>query len=600
MTLFETNARSIIDRYPRFAAEILDTHEPAVLKIEEAQNGTPTIRDEYGYMHSRRDPVREAERTVALAARGDEPAACICFGFGLGYFVEAAMRRFPTAELFIVEPDVSFFLGVLAARNLEALLSSDRTNIVLGLTPEEAAAGLSAIPEGNITLLGAKSLYARNASFFDSVRERIERLLNRREINRNTLTRFGTRWIRNLSSNLPVLAGATGVSEIKNLFRGVPSLVLAAGPSLDDIVPQLPQLANRMLVIAVDTTLRAVLAAGVDPDIVVVVDPQYWNTRHLDRCVTKAILVSESSSHPRVFRTSFRRTLFCSSLFPLGIHLESKLGEFGRLGAGGSVATTAWDLARYVGSKPIYMAGLDLGYPDLQTHFRGSMFEERAHKISRRNFPAEHAGFMALHDANPYLVPSAAGGSVLTDKRLIVYKWWFESQLESDPNTDTQTLSGRGIAIDGIRSSSLEEVLALPQIREEIIDRLRQTKEQSRRLPLTRVVRELIHELTLLSTTTRDAVETCRSLIDRGRLTSRDLEILDDIDESIRGNMSKEIVGFLMQEALRDVPDTADPMQRSIDLYRQIGDSAEFHVGQLSRGIDLLDQENSVTGRQQW
>ena len=597
MTLFETNARSIIARYPRFEAEILDAHNPAVLMIEVAQNGTPTIRDEYGYMHSRRNPVREAERTVELAARGGEPAACICFGFGLGYFAEAAMRRFPAAEIFIVEPDISFFLGVLAARNLEALLSSDRTNFVLGLTPEDAAAGLSAIPEGNVTLLGAKSLYVRNAPFFDSVRLRIERLLNRREINRNTLNRFGTRWIRNLSSNLPVLAGATGVSEIKNLFRGVPSLVLAAGPSLDDIVPHLPRLADRMVVIAVDTSLRAVLAAGVDPDIVVVVDPQYWNARHLDRCVTNSILVSESSSHPRVFRTSFRRTLFCSSLFPLGIHLESKLGDFGTLGAGGSVATTAWDLARYIGSKPIYMAGLDLGYPDLQTHYRGSMFEERAHKISRRDFPAEHAGFMALHDANPYLVPSVAGGSVLTDKRLVVYKWWFESQLESDPNTDTRTLSGRGIAIDGIRSSSIEEVLGLPPIREEIVGRLEETEFGSVAVPLTRVVRELIAELALLSTTTRGAVETCRTLIDGGRLTSRDLEILDDIDESIRSNMSKEIVGFLMQEALREVQDTTDPMQRSLELYRQIGDSATFHIGQLSRGLDLLDQENHESSR---
>ena len=53
------------------------------------------------------------------------------------------------------------------------------------------------------------------------------------------------------------------------------------------------------------------------------------------------------------------------------------------------MATTAWDLARALGSSPVYLSGLDLGFPDGRTHAAASLFEQRALSSGGRLAPSE-------------------------------------------------------------------------------------------------------------------------------------------------------------------------------------------------------------------
>ena len=593
MTAFNANTSAIISRYPKFQREILDQFIPQSLTIESTTTGEVTVKDGGRYLHSKRDPVKEADRSLEIVAPRGNPAVCICLGFGLGYFAESAIRRFPESEILIVEPDVPFFLGVLEHRNLTKILSHNHTHLILGADDDDVAHGLSALPHGDIALVGPRSLYSRSIDYFDRVRSRIEQIMNRREINRNTLNRFGTRWIRNLSTNLPILSHAGRVAELAESLSGVPALVLAAGPTLDDIEPHLQTFHDRSVIIAVDTSMRVALAAGIDPDFTVVVDPQYWNTRHLDRCVgSNTILLSESSTHPSVFRGTYRRTMLCSSLFPLGAYLESKIGHFGTLGAGGSVATTAWDFARFLGCDPIYVAGLDLGYPDRKTHVRGSLFEERTHIISERKHPAESMGFLALHDANPYPVASNDGGFVLTDQRLAVYREWFETQISLDAKSTTINLSTNGVRIEGMSVGNIEELIDVPPIRDEIDRRLSISQRNERPIerPIERIVDELITELEVLSgLANRGLILVNRLVQEGGLLDTIALHSLDEIDEEIRKNTGTEIAGFLLQNAVDKIATSqADPLNQSIHLYQSISESARFHIDLLKRGIELM------------
>ena len=99
---------------------------------------------------------------------------------------------------------------------------------------------------------------------------------------------------------------------------------------LYEVITQLPRLADRCVVIAVDTALRACLSAGVQPDFTILVDPQYWNWRHLDGTrAAGSVLITESAAWPAVFRYPARDIFLCSSLFPLGKYLESRIGRKG-------------------------------------------------------------------------------------------------------------------------------------------------------------------------------------------------------------------------------------------------------------------------------
>jgi len=187
----------------------------------------------------------------------------------------------------------------------------------------------------------------------DEARRAAERWNAKGAVNENTLRRFGRLWVRNLARNLGPAATSPGVERLEGLFAGMPALVLAAGPSLDAVLPHVRELSRRALVVCVDTALRSLLRFGVEPDFLVVVDPQYWNWRHLAGLESpSSLLVSETAAWPAIFRGSRRGTFLGGSLFPLGRSIEAFAG-----GKGGDVTVRVWDLAgrhqeRTLGGRP--------------------------------------------------------------------------------------------------------------------------------------------------------------------------------------------------------------------------------------------------------
>ena len=131
--------------------------------------------------------------------------------------------------------------------------------------------------------------------------------------------------------------------------------------------------------------------------------------------------------------------------------------------AGGSVSTSAWDFARFCGAKEIYFAGLDLGYPDLQTHARGSTAEEKIHTISDRLNSSEKMGIAALFGANMQKSADFDGNPLLSDDRMSLFAWWFESAAEKNPGVKSYSLSKKSRAIPGFSFRPVETLLSLDE-----------------------------------------------------------------------------------------------------------------------------------------
>ena len=556
------------------------------LEASTAATGFPTLRYRGRYVHSRRDPIAESARF----AEHLEYANCfVVLGFGLGYLCEAILRRFPDSTVVVVVRDAPRLRRALELRDLRALATEERLRIVVA--PEYGAIATVLKPFEHMTIRTVPLPgLSKDDPFFESVEAAVSAFVERRTINMNTLRRFGRRWVRNLVANLSIIGAARGVDEAEGKFLGTPALVVAAGPSLDDVLPYLPELSRRCLTIAVDTALPKMRDAGVEADIGVIVDPQYWNSRHLDRMsFPKTLLVSESSTHPRVFRAFASAPLLSSSLFPLGSYVESFLGGFGRLGAGGSVTTTAWDLARILGCDPILLAGMDLGFPGSRTHCRGSFFEERAHTLGHRLFPAEERAFAYLRDGGPFHVPANDGSEVITDRRMQLYRWWFENQAQIHPEVHTVNLSSGGVALDGIPHKPVETFLALPERRRAIrgvLNSLRVSWQPEDSLPedLRRGLRELLRELSAIEEDLGRSVTLLRARGPGSALSESSQEELKGIDERILGNPNREIVAFLALDeaqavvALGESPgELEEAERRALTLYRSLLDSVRYH-----------------------
>ena len=617
--------------YPLLAEELGKAHDdlaPEDLIAETAASGDPTLVCRGVYLHSKRDPRREAQRLVesatgnANAAGGNgagDPA--LVLGFALGYAAAALGASAVGKPIIVVEKHPLILKQALALCDLRPFLSQNRLAFVLGSGDSDGSdtAGVTAAlslfkstPGVPPLVIQNRALTGLDEEWYAAVEERIKTWNSRTNVNRATQKRFGKRWVRNLAQNLPAVRDLPGISRLEGILKdqNIPVFLAAAGPTLDASGELLGEIAKRCVTVAVDTSLRFLVSRSVEPDFALSVDPQYWNFRHLDRVsAPRTCLVTESAVYPPVLRRRFRQNFLCGSFFPLGRFIEEKVDPKGELGAGGSVATSAWDFIRHLGASSIWISGLDLSFPDLKTHFRGAAFEEKSHTESRRFSPAETWSFRALRDGQPFLAKRQGGGTVLTDKRLSLYAAWFESHLARFPSVKSFTLNGEGLAIPGIATAPVADLLSLPERRREINLILSEVfavidgdfsggetaAKRAARYENARL--SLLGGLGKVKNLAEDAAESAETAARRsrqGRLDEkareRALKTLDTANRAITESTVKEIAGFLFPETAEWEAEiaamTADPFQRHLEFsarfYSALAEAAAYNLRLLS------------------
>ena len=592
------------------------------LKIETAASGAVTLICRGLYVHSKRDPQREAERLVDAAGgdaaygetAGSDKDPALILGFGLGYTAMALAAKFPGRPIIVAEKRAELLKKALEARDMKSFLSRNGLVFVLGGSGDGVTEALSlfeSTPGAPPLVLQNRAVTVLDEDWYAGVEERIKTWFTRTNVNRATQQRFGKRWIKNLSRNLKAVRDIPGISRLEGLLSktGIPVFLAAAGPSLDLAEPILKEVHKRCVIVAVDTSLRFLSERGIEADFVVSVDPQYWNFRHLDRVRTaKTRLVSESAVYPPLLRLPFERIFLCASFFPLGRFIEEYLEQKGVLGAGGSVATSAWDFARHLGAEKVWIAGLDLSFPGLKTHFRGAVFEERSHAESKRFNPRETWNFRVLRDGHPFFAKSRnresfPGIKVLTDKRLSLYAAWFESRFSQFPLIKNLSLSDDGLEIKGLETASTEDLLALPERREkinELLDGLNKTlesdffNENAKKLRAEKYEKARSALLDGLGQIKNLAMETAEnagiaaSRCKQGRLEKKQQEqvikTLDAANKALSQSAVKDIAGFLFPETENWETEiaavTADPLARYLEFnarfYEALAETADY------------------------
>ena len=117
------------------------------------------------------------------------------------------------------------------------------------------------------------------------------------------------------------------------------------------------------MILAVSHALTALSRAGVTPDFVLAVNPQdvryHYAGNQLDGV---AAVINGSTVHPELFGVGAPHYLWLSANGSLDRWLGDLAGEQPLVGGGGSVATSALNLALRWGCDPIAMVGLDLSF----------------------------------------------------------------------------------------------------------------------------------------------------------------------------------------------------------------------------------------------
>ena len=331
--------------------------------------GSPgVVKAEGRALCSARDPVAEARRWAQ--AQPLDAGSYVIFGLGAGYHVEA-LRRCTAAPILVVEPDLALISCALRSRLLDApgVVFVHRANAV------ERWVGVSVAPGQDIELLSWPPSRRRYGDeLFAAVRAAIVRGAGIAGVTASTLKKRLGVWLDCLFANLLQLPGRVPAERLNRWARGRPAFVVAAGPSLRKNAALLRQVGNRGVILAVNTSLAALESVGVRADLVVVLESLDVSRQlvglDLNGGCPRAVALT---ANPRLFKHEAPVFPFVEAVdyfAPFAL----RAGFDAPISAGGSVANSAFALARALGSRAITLVGQDLAYSEGEAYAPGTIF----------------------------------------------------------------------------------------------------------------------------------------------------------------------------------------------------------------------------------
>jgi len=418
--------------------------------------GRPAIRLQDGrtvQIHAANDPAAAAEATVARLVASGPLAHLIVIGAGLGYLFDALERSGAATKVLAVEPVPAIAHAMLARRDWTTWLESGRLRLLVGPDYAGAADAWRVFGSGAPKPPTIMSPLIDREFPEEAARARgvVAHILAGVQANEEARRKFAGRYLLNSLANLPAIAAEGDAAALSGAFAGVPAFVVGAGPSLDANLPMLARLRGRALIVAVDTAVRPLLAAGLQPDLVVAVDPSDLNALHLKGLpdVHSMWFVAEGSLDPGVWAPFSERTFTfrVSDHEPWPWLIGLGAGR-AKLRAWGSVLTTAFDLACEAGCDPIVFAGADLAFSRGLQYCRNTTYES-----SWAAFPTDAARaeqFKHYLKTQPHqLLPDVHGQDVVTTPNFVQFRDWIVSRAGELEGRRVMNATGAGILHGG-------------------------------------------------------------------------------------------------------------------------------------------------------
>ncbi|HTV03198.1 MAG TPA: 6-hydroxymethylpterin diphosphokinase MptE-like protein [Luteitalea sp.] len=416
-------------------------------------------------VHSQRRPVDEARRAVddALGER-DVPPVVVLLGVGLGFAIDDVLARRPDARIAALELAPELLAAFCERRDWSALLASRQ--LVVAAAPGYAL-DLSSWDDdvlADAPLVIVHPVIARErVDAFAAAHDAWRQALFERRANAGARRAFSALYVRHTLANAPRLTTESDVAALNGVGAGTPALICAAGPSLDRLLPAIARHRTRLLIIAVDTTVRPLTHAGIEPDLVVAIDPTTLNGRHLVDLprLRHAHLVTEASVDPRAVNAFAGRVFFARvGRFHPWPWLEAHGASCGQVQVWGSVLTAACQLAIRLGCGPIMLGGTDLAYTDGQPYCRHTTFEaDWEAQAERDGIDVPEVWRRRLRDAATR-EPDVHGEPTVTAPHLIAFRNWVRAFVASAPSHTFINVTGAGILHGpGIAQASLGEAL---------------------------------------------------------------------------------------------------------------------------------------------
>ncbi len=434
MTTQEKNINFLKKNYPQLELVIRKKTSNREYKIEiEETRRDKTIKLNNQYIHSKYDPTKESEKLVKNIKQDIDTV--IIFGVGLFYIPQYIVKTLPSLKIIIIEPSFEIFKNAIKEIEISEYFSNSNILLHFANTEYDYRNIIAKIGSTKIETIINPTYQKIFSEETKTLKKVINLYINTETVNKNTLKKYGEKSARNIFNNLKNIEKFSPISSLKPILKNKEILIISAGPTLDKQINFIKTIKNKYIIISVDTALRRLEKEKIRPDFVITGDMQYINSLHLNDCNTKKInLITSLCIDTNIISKNYKNIFLYHGNTKLEKEIASIDKKFEYIGSGGTVSSAALEIALFCECSKIYLIGLDLSYPNYQTHCKESTFENihlnkntKLNNIETKNFLNFKSNIIEYKN-NYKNLPTP------TDKRFSIYRKWFSNKAEINKN----------------------------------------------------------------------------------------------------------------------------------------------------------------------
>ena len=426
----------------------------------------------------------------------------------------------------------------------------------------------------------------------------------------NTINRADTTRIIN---NLANMAIYEQTSAFHNTLEGHAAIIVSPGPSLEKNIHLLKNVRGRALIICVLHALKDLQKIGIEPDIVIHVDPSdlksiktkkngevksFWDQWITSNDMSKVgHFVVSNYSTPELFQVPANNVMWMSSGLPVGDLLPIDVFDYERVG--GSVSHAAFDLAVELGCSSIVLVGQDLAFAEDGTHY--SKHADYGETMVEKNKTKQR---LKVYGDNVE-ADSWDGGKIISNNTFIAFGQAYEQFARDLGGKDIKLFNCTegGLFIDGFKHCTLESF-----VDSELSDRLENAASDvlaGHKLTLEENGSKKIKETTkfigknrVLANEIRELIKILITIAEKPSHSDNDLRKFDKLQGRMIKKMSKNkfySLGLqrdihILQAGLRADPSVEGQLGFHLDFLRVSQDLNKRFARQLSDQFNQINQ----------
>ena len=381
-------------------------------------------------------------------------------GMGDGTYIRALLKQLKERQQIVIyEPNQERAAWLMKETDLSELLSNPRFYLLVGgLCDDIVGVTMELLinyENCRNLFLGMLPGYERETELYAQLKRQLEyyaQMVYALKITEITLARQ-TR--ENVLMNTSAAVGERSLQQLLDYFdrlpmKEIPGIVVSAGPSLDRNIHELKKAKGHALIVGVDTAMKALLRAGIEPDVMACVDPRKELVFFENEGIRKIPAIFDVSIPHQIVEQHEGLEFYEKNFNGLleTIAQRNTGAGFGNLRAGGSVANVAFSFLVKAGCKTIILVGQDLAFTDGKGHTKDAYDDDHKNE--------EDARKQELHYCE---VEGIDGKPIRTEVRMKAYRDWFEAEIVAHPEVCVVDATEGGAKIHGTKIMTLQEAL---------------------------------------------------------------------------------------------------------------------------------------------